>query len=200
MTTLADRYLNQFQDQRAITLVGPMAKYAVQVSEPVIFVDGGSMRRESAFGITVGDGDSSTATMDIDLDPVKDFSDLSFALGLLPERITTLSLLGFLGGRRDHELFNLGEVHHFLSRRQHATRAQFDEDVVAFSAGQWTFSVTTTFSLSVFGPATVCLSGACAYPIARGTQVKPVSSYGLSNEGHGEVQLECDAPVFIFLN
>lgn len=200
MTAPADRYLNRFPDHKMITLVGPLAGTTLQASDPVIFVDGGSIRREADLGITVGDGDSSNTTMDISLDPVKDFSDLSFALSLVPDRFDTLSLIGFLGGRRDHELFNLGEVHHFLTDRTQPARAEFDNAVIAFSAGDWTFDGTGVFSLSVFTETTVRLGGACTYPIQGGTRVKPVSSFGLSNKGHGLVELNCDQPVFIFLN
>lgn len=198
MSARAEDYLNQFPDHDQIHLVGPLAEAGLRIREPVIFVDGGSQRREGGIGITVGDGDSSLEKMDIELDPVKDYSDLAFALGLLGARFTTVTLSGFLGGRRDHELFNLGEVHHFLCSRPLRTRVLLDDELVGYGAGQWEFTVRGTFSLATLAETAVSLSGECAYPIESGTVIKPLNSLGLSNEGDGIVVLGCAGPVFVF--
>ncbi len=190
-------YFRAHADTASIQLVGPLAEAGLELSEPVIFVDGGARLRRGAEGIAVGDGDSFSGELDHLLDTAKDFSDLAFALSLVPEGFNEIELHGFLGGRRDHELLNLGECHHFLTRRTQSTRLRLDNTLEAFSAGHWRFHRQGLFSLVTFAPALVALSGDCRYPIPPGTTVQPVSSFGLSNEGHGEIRLEADGPVFI---
>jgi thiamine pyrophosphokinase len=191
-------YLDAHADAGRIQLVGPLAQPDTELSEPVIFVDGGAALRQNNMGLAVGDGDSYPGALDYRLDPDKDFSDLAFALSLVESRFGEIELHGFLGGRRDHELLNLGEVFHFLNRLTEPARLRMDDAVDAFSTGSWQFHRHGLFSLVVFSPARVALSGDCRYPIATGTLIRPVSSLGLSNEGHGDIQLESDGPVFIF--
>ena len=191
------QYLRTHDAGGHIHLVGPMASPPLQLNDPVIFVDGGAMCRENNIGIVVGDGDSFNGAMDHCLDPDKDFSDLAFALSLVDARFDLLYLRGFLGGRRDHELFNLGEVNHFLSRRTRPAHVLLDDTVEAFSAGNWQFHCRGLFSLLVFVQTSLSLSGDCHYAIAPGTEVKPVSSFGLSNQGYGDIQLMTEGPAFI---
>ena len=73
-----------------------------------------------------------------------------------------------------------------------------DSTIEAFSAGDWQFRCQGQFSLVVFAPARVALSGDCRYAIAPGTDIKPVSSLGLSNQGYGNIRLKTDSPVFVF--
>lgn len=168
--------------------------------DPVIFVDGGLNKREGKNGIAVGDGDSADAAMDVYLSPDKDFSDLAYALGLIPQHFDQLQLLGFIGDRRDHELLNLGEVSHYLAARTQPCHARFEQNIVGYSAGEWEIEVHGTFSLITFTPATVVLSGNCKYPIRAGTTIRPVSSFGLSNEGFGKIMFSTSAPLFVFHN
>ncbi len=193
-------YLNQFNEDERVLLVGPLNTDISEITEPVIFVDGGSNWRQYGIGISIGDGDSFTGALDYPLDPEKDFSDLSFALGLLGERFSEIQLRGFLGGRRDHELLNLGEVFHFLNQRQTRVKVTLNQSVIAFSAGRWQLEVNGTFSLVVFEPSVVTLSGHCKYHIAGESTIRPVSSYGLSNEGYGLISVSTSSPLFIFFN
>ena len=198
LSRIVQRYLEHHADASRVQLVGPLAVPGTVLTEPVIFVDGGARLRAAGEGIAVGDGDSFDGYLDHRLDPEKDFSDLAFVLRHLGPRFTELDLFGFLGGRRDHELLNLGEVFRFLDRRKVPARARFDRRVEAFGAGRWRFESHGTFSLVLFAPCRVTLGGDCRYPITPDVSVAPLSSFGLSNVGHGRVELEADGPVFVF--
>ena len=201
-----ERYLREFADARRATIVGPMpaAKAAIRAAEPpLIWVDGGVNHRNADSphrGIAVGDGDSAAGDLDHALNPRKDYSDLAFVLQKLlhcAPAICDITLLGFLGGRRDHELFNLGESHHYLTAAQSPARIRFDNAICAYSKGEWTLSLNGIFSVLVFAAANITLTGACQYPIASAREIKPVQSVGLSNVGFGKITLRADAPVFI---
>ena len=216
-----DDYLHRIKGHRRITLVGPMP-VAVPVpmeppgpaasEAPVIWVDGGANHRRQCAdnadnadnahgekpGFAVGDGDSFDGKLDQYLDPDKDYSDLAYVLGRLGSRFAEVVLLGFLGARRDHELFNLGEVHHFLAAAKTPTTARFDNCLNAYSSGQWTFEADGIFSLAVLEAATVQLRGACQFPIPTPTRIAPLKSLGLSNRGFGEITLTTRGPAFVF--
>jgi len=194
-----ERYLDRFQGEKKLTLVGPFCAPSVRLEEPVIFVDGGTDCRQSGCGIAVGDGDSFDGELDVLLSPDKDFSDLAFALADVPSGFVEIRLLGFLGGRRDHELFNLGEVHQFLVTRTSPVQVLFDDRVVAYSAGRWSFCRHGGFSLGVLEESRIRVEGDCLYQCTEPTLFKPFTSFGLSNIGSGIIQLECWRPVFVFL-
>lgn len=187
--------------------MGPLYDAPHDARVPTIYVDGGARFRGNADGvptISVGDGDSSPVPVDKRLPEEKDFSDLAFALRALPISVRELNLLGFLGGRRDHELLNFGEVHHFLKARAVAhARADFDGGagarpgrVTAIAGGRVKMELRGLFSVVAFEQARVKIAGACKFPFEG--QLAPVSSLGLSNEGSGHVEFETDNPIFIF--
>lgn len=214
-----EKYLSHFKNSQHICLVGPFYEHVhehvhehahvhehtsgnvsgdVQViEEPVIFVDSGARLRQSGEGISVGDGDSFAGTMDVPLNPNKGFSDLAFVLQHIPQTFRDVTLLGFLGGRRDHELFNIGESHHFLCTRKYPTTLKFDNDIVGYSSGQWQFDRVGGFSVAVVEQTRVGITGDCLYPCPQTTLFKPLCSLGLSNVGTGTVWINCDRPVFI---
>ncbi|MDD9883787.1 MAG: hypothetical protein OXU62_04470 [Gammaproteobacteria bacterium] len=203
--TVLDAYLRRFTNRRQVTLIGPVlnrAPRAGRLREPLVWVDGGADHRGPIFrdrpGIAVGDGDSAKSRLDQYLPKEKDYSDLAFVLRRIPRQFAEVVLLGFLGGRRDHELFNFGEAHHFLAARETPTRLRFEHNVRAYSKGEWQLHNHNAFSLAVFAPATVTLTGPCKYPIDAPTEIAPLSSFGLSNRSQGELTLRTDAPVFIF--
>ena len=200
-----DDYLHRFDHHQRITLVGPMPLESfgtLPPDEPIVWVDGGANHRRPLaggdVGFCVGDGDSFHGKLDQRLDADKDYSDLAYVLSCLHSRFTEVRLPGFLGARRDHELFNFGEVHHFLAAVNAPTRARFDENVSGYSAGQWSIEIQGTFSLAVFAPTTVKLTGACQYPIAAPRKIAALKSLGLSNQGFGTITLSTRAPAFIF--
>lgn len=196
-----DEYLSKFKNCQQITLLGPLYENVCDpipvIEEPVIFVDGGARFRKSGIGISVGDGDSFAGTMDVPLNPHKNFSDLAFALQNIPQTFRDVQLLGFLGGRRDHELFNIGESHHFLCTRKSPTMIKFDNNIVGYSSGQWQFERIGGFSVSVVEETRVGITGDCLYPRPQTTTFMPLRSLGLSNVGTGNVCIDCDGPVFI---
>lgn len=192
-----DAYLRDHRHQSRFTLVGPLSGKQQLFDDPVIFVDGGSIWREGGEGICVGDGDSSEVPMDLTLDSQKDFSDLSFALGLLPEQASEIILDGFLGGRRDHELFNFGEVFHFLKNRSTPNTVQFDQEVLAVGRGHWHLEISGLFSLMTIETTEVALTGACHYQIDPPRQVAPLSSFGLSNIAEGKISIQASNPIFV---
>ena len=199
MTTLDD-YLLRFGEGGCVTLVGPVLSSVVSgLVEPVVWVDGGAdWRGDFSAGFAVGDGDSCGGELDQYLDINKDFSDLGYVLRRLPGGFDEVILRGFLGGRRDHEWFNLGEAHHFLKAATVPKVVRFVSGLTAYSAGEWRFSADDLFSLAALESATVRLSGACQFPISTPTKITAFSSFGLSNIGFGEIVLHTDAPVFVF--
>ena len=151
-----------------------------------------------SIGFAVGDGDSSRSELHQYLPVDKDYSDLSYVLGRLPDHFTEVILLGFLGARRDHELFNLGEVHHFLCAAKTPTQVRFERSITAYSTGEWAFEAHSIFSLAVLEPTTVTLAGACKFRLTAPTKIAPLTSLGLSNHGFGVITLVTLGPAFIF--
>lgn len=188
-----------------LSVVGPLYGKPHAADRSTIYVDGGAQFRGTKVlndfpTISVGDGDSSAAKLDVLIPREKDYSDLAFALRAVPESIREVQMLGFLGGRRDHELGVLGEVHHFLARKSQFTMVRFDEtEIVAFSGGPLKLEIDGRFSLFVFEPAHVTIAGSCKYKLPKPTALKPVSSHGLSNEGYGMVTVAADRPCFLYL-
>ncbi|MGI9310456.1 MAG: hypothetical protein ACR2P7_02855 [bacterium] len=212
--TLLDDYLRGFAAARpaTLTVVGPLLAApprATALREPLVWVDGGVAHRcggdgvADRIGFAVGDGDSAQHALDQYLSADKDYSDLAYVLRRLsayePAHFDEVVLLGFLGARRDHELFNLGEVHRFLAAAKTPTRARFDRDIVAYSKGEWTFEARAAFSLAVLAPTKLQLTGACKYQIATPTELDALTSLGLSNQGFGEITLRTQGPAFILL-
>lgn len=185
------KYLENFSD--SITLVGPFASKK-NFMEPVIFIDSGTQYKTDV-GISLGDNDSFDGELNIKLNPHKNFSDLAYALKNIPSRFTIINLLGFLGGRRDHELFNLGEVSLFLKQRD-MTTVFFDTEIIAYSAGKWEFELNQTFSLFSFEENQVTLTGNCKYPLEN-QKITGYDSFTLSNEANGSIELKNSTPILI---
>ena len=194
---MLDEYLDRFKTSNEIHLVGPLTGGSRDYPEPVIFVDGGGDYRIQKTGISVGDGDSAISEMDVKLNYSKDYSDLAFVLNYLPRQLKKIYFHGFLGGRRDHELMNLAEIHRFLQGKN-STRVSMEDNVLAFSAGDYEFEINGLFSVFLFADTTVEIAGDCEYPTNKGKKIIPLSSHGLSNIGKGMVNLKCNGPVFIF--
>ncbi len=194
-----DRYLQPFAGRR-VTLLGPMLTATPPrraLEEPLIWVDGGADFSAGHGGLSVGDGDSARRPLQQRLPANKDYSDLAYVLRRLPGNFREVVLLGFLGGRRDHELFNFGEVHHFLAAKTH-TQARFERAAYGYSQGEWRFCAHGVFSLATFAATTATLLGACEFPLSTPTEIRPLTSLGLSNRGYGDITLRAHGPVFIF--
>ena len=188
--------------------VGPMGPQApAELTDlPTIAVDGGANFIVNP-SVWVGDADSFSGEVQAPHiykhEVEKNFSDLALAFGLLQEqRHYKLHLWGFMGGRKDHELFNLGETLDFLDSH-HECQAFFygpsgKIEFQLMGAGQWKFSHTGIFSLGSLKKSTVRLTGACKYQIKKPYVLSTLSSFGLSNLADGEIFLENSGPVFIY--
>ncbi len=198
--TLSD-YLRQplFADCQRVNLIGPFFDGEAVTTEPIVYVDSGSEFRGPNQGFSVGDGDSSSQPLDEKLIAEKDYSDLAYVFNSIPEHFSDIHLNGFLGGRRDHEIINVGEAHHFLKARTQPTTLNFNHKIRAFSAGKWQITIQGTFSCIVIEPCQVVLNGACKYQSHDGKVWLPLNSFGLSNEGSGPISIKNSGPLFIFL-
>jgi thiamine pyrophosphokinase len=191
-----------------VTLVGPLVKkFPKTINHPFIYVDRGTnfrgnlrkMAKKGYLDISVGDGDSSNFPMDFNLPEEKDYSDLKFALDLIPPNVEKINLWGFLGGRRDHEIINFGEVNNWLLKSKNNVVFLFEKKVLAKSKGTLTLNIKGIFSLVVFQKTKIKLKGKCHYKLPKYKEISPLSSQGLSNLGDGEVTIEANGPFFLFL-
>lgn len=201
-----------------VSLVGPLYGAAHQPVMPTIYVDGGSQFRDDGGWksqdqpapspyplVSVGDGDSSPGRLDELLPQDKDYSDLAFALRSLPDGVSIVHLYGFLGGRRDHELANLGVINEFLLGRSRFTRVYLHPNgntgsIVGFTGGRLALDIRGPFSVFVLELASVTIEGACRFHLKNPTILKPASSHGLSNEGYGMVGISSSRPCFVFFD
>ncbi len=188
-----------------VVLVGPVgpALPASLSSHSVIAVDGG-VRFVERFDLWVGDADSIEGELPsgprVDLSPRKSRSDLAHALDEVTDSVRVLHLWGFLGGRRDHEWFNLGEVVRWLSVRASVEARFYDERgecrVRCLTRGE--IEHHGVFSLGSIEKNEILLTGACEYVLTEKTPLEPASSHGLSNRAFGRVRIEAERPVLLF--
>ena len=65
-------------------------------------------------------------------------------------------------------------------------------------AGLWKFTHHGLFSLGTLKKTTIKMTGMCQYPIPESNPLIPLSSIGLSNTGHGEIELETEGSVLLY--
>lgn len=183
------------QIEPSVVLVGPLAKAPPINKTPAIFVDGGAQWFRPP-GITVGDGDSWEKTPQVQLRPDKDVSDLAFVLRSLPSQVRLVEMLGFLGGARDQEWFNLGEVDHFLAEKTGRV-AHLDQQILGFSRGHWHFEHEGPFSFFTLRPAVIELDGEIEFSVTSPTALRALDSRGLSNRASGWVRVKSSEPAFV---
>lgn len=199
---------SHLRDNTEWVIVGPMGPNVPEnlKSFSSIGVDGGANFLRP-LDIWVGDHDSlegkHEAKHDFSLRTDKDKSDLAFALSLFPDyKKLKLHMWGFLGGRKDHEIFNLGEVFSFLDRHEESEALFYGDDgKVQFhmlGTGHWKFQHVGLFSLGTLKKVEVRLAGDCEYPISHTKTMFPLSSFGLSNIGKGLMTLETNGAVFLY--
>ena len=201
MNTLIPESLNE------IVLVGPVGPDIIHPFSvlPQIAVDGGETFAHAPF-LWVGDGDSlgkrPQTEQTYKLNPQKEMSDLAYTFSLLKKHpLKKLHLWGFLGNRRDHELFNFGESSLFLETREQTEIHYYHGDIHPifqfYTKGSWIFDFKGAFSLASLTGAVVKMQGDIIYPIAHPKKLSPLSSFGLSNSSQGRFLIEADAPFFI---
>jgi len=180
-----------------LTLVGPLLdKPHTFSADPLIFVDGGARFRKEKEGFSVGDGDSYPLPLDETISARKDYSDLSYVLNLA-SAYNKVEAWGFWGGRKDHEMANIGEFHQFLKKLQRA-EVKIPPQARGFSAGEWTLTINGLFSLFVAEKSEVQITGEAEYSVPTPRVFEPFSSLGLSNNGRGEIRIRSSNPFFLF--
>jgi thiamine pyrophosphokinase len=208
MITKKENFKDEILSSGRAVLVGPMLtkEESKLISDgPLLLVDGG-LEKASKHGIligksyfSVGDGDSSKLEMDELLDTDKDYSDLAYGLNFLPEKIKSIELFGFLGGRIDHQFINFGEIHKYLSKKDIQISANFSHEVLVLTKGTWNIlPKNETFSLMAFDHPSIKVTGKVAYEVPKETQMGPFSSQFLSNKALGLFQVTCTGPVFLY--
>ncbi len=200
------QYCERYADTSTIRLMGPENFPVVggeSEQEPVIFVDGGTKYRRDKEGLSVGDGDSWAGggpiehkALDVLLPQAKNYSDFAFVLKSLTPNFKHIQTFGFMGGRTDHQLINFGEAHHFLRLRDDTTLI-FDHEAWGFSAGVWRPRIQGIFSILNLEACEIRVEGLCDYQIKELTKLPPMTSRGLSNVGHGQIEIESTAPIFV---
>ena len=189
------------------TFVGPMGPNlpTSMGHQAILAVDGGAAFCHR-MDIWIGDGDSHLESIDCkniyQFPPQKSQSDLALALTFFHQsKPVILNFWGFLGGRRDHELLNFGEVLHFLETSPGSEVIFYEQNtrvaMKCLGSGHWPLNYQGTFSLISLKNTKVTLSGACLYPLDQETELSALSSLGLSNEAHGEFTLTNNGPVMI---
>ena len=192
---MLEEYLEPFHTH--LNIIGPLYRGHMVFKDPVIFVDGGSQHKKNC-GFSVGDNDSYAGSLDLVLPKSKDYSDLAFVLGRIPEKFQLISLWGFLGGRADHEIINLGETCQSL-KSKNQTQILFDDKVICISPGDWKFKLEGLFSLFSFTDNQISLSGECRYKL-QNSNLKAHSSQGLSNIAQGEIFIQNAHPLCLYIN
>ncbi len=189
------------------TLAGPMGPVVPEglLAHNILCVDGGA-RFCSRMDVWIGDGDSHVGSVNCEniyqFSPHKSQSDLALALTLLKDISSlTLHCWGFLGGRKDHELINLGEMLTFLEGKPQASAVFYDEkgriSLRILGAGAWTFQHSGLFSLASLKNVRVKILGQVEYPLKEETELSPLSSLGLSNRALGAFEVINDGPVMV---
>lgn len=182
---------------KKLTLVGPLLEHKRTFpNTTLVFVDGGTRFRHDKEGFSVGDGDSYPKSLDETLPQQKDFSDLAYVLNHA-DAFAEIEAWGFWGGRKDHELANLGEFHRFLKRQKKA-EVQLPPHARGFSAGEWNVNITELYSLLTLESNDIEMTGNTQYPVMPAQTFLPLSSFGISNQGSGEVIIRASRPFFLF--
>jgi thiamine pyrophosphokinase len=182
------------------SLMAPLQNY------PLLCLDGGA-HFTNKMDLWVGDGDSFTKEVKAEHkfkhSPEKDQSDLALALSLFQDKRPYLfHFWGLLGGRRDHEMFNLGESLSFLEDHTNTTILFYGENGKIFfelkGQGDWDLDHHGPYSLGTLTKGEILLSGKCRYQISHDLTLTPLSSQGLSNIGLGEMNLKNSHPLFLY--
>lgn len=172
----------------------------------LIFIDGGLVHREKFLikaplltkkSQSIGDGDSSNQRMSM-LKTDQNLSDLSYCLNFLSKEknVGTFMFVGFLGGRIDHQFFNLGEISRFV--KKNTAKIILEDQIEFLPKGKTTVEIQGLFSLGSFEGTRIKIAGACLYKSSKWLSLPILSSRGLSNVGSGKIEIESTSPLAIF--
>ena len=212
-------FVENLKLSKEIFIIGPLFTKSLKISNKqssFLFIDGGSHffnhiqdfffnsfpdGNPPAFNsLKIGDGDSYNGSLDTKLSVNKSFSDLAYGFKFIKPSLEKVNLLGFLGGRRDHELFNLGEAHKLLLSDQINKKAKliFDKSFICFPPGTHSVNLEGTFSLFALEKASITLTGQIKYPLPSLTEIGLLSSQCLSNISFGEIFIQSNKPIFLY--
>jgi thiamine pyrophosphokinase len=164
-----------------------------------IFIDGGTKHALRPLNWTsIGDQDSSTKNTILQniLPKNKDRSDFFHALRLIPSTAIEIFAYGLLGGRKDHEIFNIGEAYNFLAG-QHFQSINFENKIIVYNKGSFKlqfnqFSIASLFKQKIKINST-------SYD--GEFELIPLSSQGLSNiSPTKEFLIKASGPFILYNN
>lgn len=172
----------------------------------LIFIDGGLIHRKKFLlkapllvknSQSIGDGDSSRQRMTL-LKTDQNLSDLSYCLHYLGQQknVGTFIFVGFLGGRIDHQFFNLGEIFRFVKKNK--GQVTLEDKIEFIPKGKSILEIQGLFSLGSFEDCRIKIDGACFYKSKKWLSLPVLSSRGLSNVGSGKVEIESTSPLAVF--
>lgn len=190
-----------------VNIIGPMNCPNILDNKDTfyIFVDGGTEKlneiKPSNF-ISVGDNDSSDKKHDFTYPQKKDRSDLYLAFTHCP-LVKEIRMYGFLGGRKDHEIFNLGESYNYLKNNKKCSKISFYDEkkikqVTIINSHKSEISYCGSFSITSLENQLINIDGDIEY---KGDyNLIPLSSQGLSNYSKGRITINSQAPLIIYFN
>ena len=192
------------KEANKLLIQGPLEKSPYENFDTCITVDGGLVHTSQKTH-WIGDGDSLGGltpphSNSLYLPQKKDQSDLHWALHLLPEKELKILLWGFMGERQDHQLAVFGECFNSLNARPQLRRLYSDNHWVFLAKGEHTIQIQGPFSLFSFEKAQVQIVGDCEYSMRTPAYLEPLSSRGLSNIGHGEINVKNESALVVYLN
>jgi len=203
-------FIKNISNSEELILIGPCSftlpkdKYS---DSPLLIVDGGINHDLNCFSsnlrLSLGDNDSNLSKKELDIAfPIeKNQSDLKLALDLISKsKIKKIRLYGFLGGRKDHEMINLGELLNFADLSQGLERIDLEEEISIIPPGESHFDDEGCFSVATLEKAKLQITGNCKYQLLETTTISPLSSHGLSNIAKGKFLITNDRPVLVFWN
>lgn len=196
--------LEKLQHFDEIIMIGPMFReeHCLKLTSlPTLFIDGGAKafnQSPAIFKLKIGDGDSTVEEMDILLAKEKDFTDLHFALSIVPPHIRKIYFYGFQGGRVDHHFVNFGEIYRFLKTRKTKMEVHIDDQIIAHNEQEREMNIQGLFSLMFLEESVLKIQGECQFNVEESQNVIPLSGHTLSNQGHGSVTITSNNPYFLF--
>lgn len=191
---------------KKINLIGPLKliHQEVNFTLPTFFVDGGLIhaRNFQDKKESFGDGDSLTEKshkIDYKLPIEKNISDFLYALKHVIEH-DMIHLHGFYGKRQDHQLSIIGDLLNLLkSHPEKEIKLHNTEDLpwIFSSKTDYSFFHQGSFSILSLQEQKIEILGA-KYPLEdKSVTIKPLSSIGLSNIGHGQVFIKAKKPYLL---
>lgn len=199
---MSESKLETFQKKclslKVATLVGPLSLHLSfnPQQRAILAVDGGA--EKSAYDLSIGDGDSSTQSLDLMASVDKNQSDLALALEIIPQGVS-VELYGFWGERLDHQLTVLGEIFQWHQKHQQKITlyGAGTERLEVYQSGRHIFNHTGLFSVLSLLRGEFSLSGELRYPL-KSQEIAPLSSHLLSNQAQGEFVVESSVAFFVY--